>query len=230
METENRPAKKKFDFTSYAVVVGFLCLEVLAFISFYLGHSFILYGSLSIVLAILLGLVTYRQINKDGIASFAFFLFPLFVFGLLTCLSNFSYGSIGAPGVAETVFVPIGMIFISLSGFLSAYTKGFKIRLAMIVIYSALALFVFINLLITMIYYVPFYTLIYRNSYIFYDGKPSALPIGAMAYMLFGFQVKQVTLEYWTLFPSLLLTAVIPLFFLDRKAYKREFIIYAVVF
>ena len=229
MESTETAPKKKLDFASYGVVIGFLCFEILAFISFYLGHSFILYGILSFALAGLALLVTFRQINKDGITTFAFFIFPIFVFGLLTALSSFNTGSIGAIGIAESVFVPIALTFISLAGFLTGYIKGFKIKTAMIIIYSALALFVFINLIITMIYYVPFYTLIYRNSYIFYDGKPSALPIGSMAYMLFGFQIKEVTLEYWSLFPSLLLTAVIPLFFITFKENRREFVIYLVI-
>ena len=226
MEQTQEQPKKKFDLTTYGTVVGFLCLEVLAFISFYLGHSFLLYGILSVVLVILLVLVTFRQIKKDGITTFAFFLFPVFVFGLLTALSQFNYSSVGAIGVAESVFVPICLTCLGLSGFLSSYIKGFKIKLVMMVIYGALAVFVLINLFITMIYYVPFYTLIYKNSYIVYDGKPSVLPIGSMAYMLFGFQVKEVTLEYWSLFPSILLTSVIPLFFIKFKENKRDFLIY----
>ena len=226
---EEVKTKKKFDLSSYGVVVGFLCIEVLAFISFYLGHSFLLFGILSVVLGILLILVTIRQISKDGIATFAFFAFPLFVFGLLTVLSRYCYDSVGAIGVAEAVFVPFALTFISLSGFLTGYIEKFKIKTMMLVIYGALALFVLINLIITMIYYMPFYTLIYKNSYIFYDGRPSALPIGSMAYMLYGFQVAQVTVEYWSLFPSLLLTGVIPLFFIKYKDNRREFIIYAVV-
>ena len=229
MENAPEKPKRKLNFESYAVVVGFLCLEVLAFVSFYLGHSFILYGILSIVLALLLLLVTFKQINKDGIATYAFFLFPLFVFGLLTALSGFNYASIGAIGVAESVFVPITLTFFALSGFLSSYIAKFKIKYALLVIYIALGLFVLINSFITMIYYVPFYTIIYKNSYIFYEGKPSEVPIGSMAYMLFGFKVESVTLTYWTLFPSLLFTAVIPLFFIKPKENKREFIIYAVL-
>lgn len=228
MEQTEQPKKKKFDLTSYGVVVGFLCMEVLAFISFYLGHSFILYGSISAALAILLVLVTFRQINKDGVATFAFFLFPLFVFGLLTALSPFNSSSYGHITTAETVFIPIALTFISISGFLTGYIEKFKMKTALLIIYGALAIFVLINLIITMVYYVPFYTLIYRNSYIFYNGKPSALPIGSMAYMLFGFQAAEVKVEYWSLFPSLLFTSVIPLFFIKYKENRREFILYAV--
>ena len=229
MEKSENTNKKKFDLTSYGIVVGFLAMEVLAFFSFYLGHSFVLYGILSAVLAVLLVLVTLRQISKDGVSTFAFFLFPLFVFGLLTALSPFNSSSAGKITLAETVFVPIALTFIAISGFLTAYIEKFKIKITLLIIYGALALFVLINLIITMVYYVPFYTLIYKNSYIFYDGKPSALPVGKMAYMLFGFQATEVTVEYWSFFPSLLLTAVIPLFFIKYKENKRDFILYLVM-
>ena len=229
MENSENTKKKKFDLTSYGIVVGFLAMEVLAFFSFYLGHSFILYGILSAVLAILLILVTLRQINKDGIATFAFFLFPLFVFGLLTALSPFNASSLGKISTAETVFIPIALTFIALSGFLTGYIEKFNIKMTLLIIYGALALFVLINLIITMVYYVPFYTIIYKNSYIFYEGKPSALPVGKMAYMLFGFKATEVKIEYWSFFPSMLLTAVIPLFFIKYKENRRDFILYAVM-
>ena len=229
MENSENTKKKKFDLTSYGIVVGFLAMEVLAFFSFYLGHSFILYGILSAVLAVLLILVTLRQINKDGIATFAFFLFPLFVFGLLTALSPFNASSLGKISTAETVFIPIALTFIALSGFLTGYIEKFNIKMTLLIIYGALALFVLINLIITMVYYVPFYTIIYKNSYIFYEGKPSALPIGKMAYMLFGFKATEVKIEYWSFFPSMLLTAVIPLFFIKYKENRRDFILYAVM-
>ncbi len=227
MEEIQEKAKRRFNFESYGTVVAFLCLEVLAFVGFNLGHSFMLFGILSIVLAICLGLVTFRQINKDGITSFAFFVFPLFVYGLLTALSTFNTYSLGAIGVANSVFIPIALTFFALSGFLSFYNKGFKLRLALIVIYSSLAIFVLINFILTMIYYVPFYTLIYTNYYAYYLGKPSPEPIASMAYMLFGFKVSEVSLHYWSLFPSLLLTSAIPLFFIKFKENRREFLIFA---
>ena len=65
--------KKKFDFSSYATVVGFLALEVLAFLGFSLGHSFVLYGSLLLALAILLLVVVFRQIKTEGLSNYAFF-------------------------------------------------------------------------------------------------------------------------------------------------------------
>ena len=78
-----------------------------------------------------------------------------------------------------------------------------------------------------MIYYVPFYTLIYKDYYTFYNGKPSPAPIGKTAYMLFGFQVQEVSTTYWSLFPTLLSTSVIALFFIKYKENKKIFILYA---
>ena len=227
MEKAPETKKKKFNLESYGVVVGFLCLEVLAFLSFYLAHSFILYGILSIVIAALLVLVTFRQINKDGIATYAFFLFPLFVFGLLTALSSFNQQSIGAIGVAESIFVPISLTFFALAGFLSSYIKKFNIKICLLVIYISLGLFVLINFIMTMVYFVPFYTIKYSDYYIVYNGQPSSVPIGSMAYMLFGFSAEEVSLTYWTLFPSLLFTSVIQLFVVKFKENKRDFLIYA---
>ena len=227
MAEETVPTKKRFDLTSYGVVVGFLSLEVLAFVSFYLGHSFLLYGILSVVLVILLLLVTWRQIKKDGLTTFFFFLFPLMIYGLLTALSKFNSNSIGKISLGDTIFIPIALLCFALAGYLTAHIEKFKIRNAMLVIYGALGLFVLINLIITMIYYVPFYTIIYKNSYIVYNGRASVLPIGYMAYMLYGFSIKEVTIEYWSLFPSILTTAVIPLFFIKYKENKRDFLIFA---
>ena len=234
MEEEYKSVpQKKFDLASYGTVVGFLCFEVLAFVSFYLGQSFMLYGILSIVLTILLILIVAKQIKKEGLATYSFFLFPIFVFGLLTLLSKFNDQVNGESGLhlelIDLIFVPITLLFMSAAGFFTAYLKRFSIKTMMMVIYIALGAYVLINLFITMIYYVPFYTLIYSDSKIFYDGSPSPVPIGKMGYMLFGFKILEVSIEYWLLFPSLLMTAVIALFFISPKKETRAFIIYAIL-
>ena len=226
-EVSNVTSKRKIDLRVFGTVLAFLSLEVLAFIGFNLGHSFLLFAILSLVLAGLLVGATFRQIKKDGITTYLFFLFPLVIFGILTALNGFNYYSIGAIGTAQSIFVPIGLLGVGLSGFLSSYLKQFKIKYALLVVYCSLGLFVLINLLITMIYYVPFYTLIYRDYYIFYDGRPSPVSVGNIAYMLYGFKFKEVSLLYWSLYPSILMTAVIPLFFIKFKENKREFLIYA---
>ena len=160
-------AKKKFDLSSYATVVGFLALEVLAFLGFSLGHNLVLYGSLLLALSLLLLLVTFRQIKMEGVSNYAFFLFPIFVFGLLSALSIFVKYSTGAIGSLNAFFTPIALTFAGLSGFFVSHIKGFDLQKVFLVIYGALALFVLINLILTMIYFVPFYTIRYRNSYLY---------------------------------------------------------------
>lgn len=230
-------AKKKFDLSSYATVVGFLALEVLAFLGFSLGHNLVLYGSLLLALSLLLLLVTFRQIKMEGVSNYAFFLFPIFVFGLLSALSIFVKYSTGAIGSLNAIFTPIALTFAGLSGFFVSHIKGFDLQKVFLVIYGALALFVLINLIITMIYFVPFYTIRYRNSYLFYDGKllktfedsiayGDNVTIGNTAYMLFGFEAVQVSLVYWSLFPLILTTSSVALFYIDRKKNKKVFLTY----
>ncbi len=222
---KEKPTKRKIDFSAFANVVVFFTLEVLAFIAFSLGSSYILFSILSFVLLIFLILVTFRQIKSDGLASFGFFLFPIFIFGVLSALSVFTKDPMfSLSGTA--FFIPIGMTCFAACGYLVASIKSFSISKALLVIYSALAILVLINLLATMVEFTPFYTLIYRNKFIYYNGDISEVPISEMAFALLGFSISEVSVEYFSLFPSLLLTAVIPLFFLKFKQNKTIFLLY----
>ncbi|MFA7032332.1 MAG: hypothetical protein WC201_02065 [Bacilli bacterium] len=217
--------KRKINFSAFANVAVFFTFEVLAFIAFSLGTSYILYSVLSLVLLIVLLLVTIRQLNKDGLATYAFFLFPIFVYGLLNALSIFSQDSLFVlNGLA--FLIPIGMTCFAACGYLVSAIKSFNIGKALFVIYSALAILTLINLFATMIEFAPFYTLLYRDKYIYYNGAISEVPISQMAFALLGFSVSEVSVEYFSLFPSLLLSAVIPLFFLKFKENKTIFLLY----
>ncbi|MFA6675891.1 MAG: hypothetical protein WCS49_03365, partial [Bacilli bacterium] len=219
-------SKRKINFSAFANVTVFFTFEVLAFIAFSLGTSYILYSVLSLALLVVLLLVTIRQLNKDGLATYAFFLFPIFVYGLLNALSIFSQDSLFIlNGLA--FFIPIGMTCFAACGYLVSSIKSFNIGKALFIIYSALAILTLINLFATMIEFAPFYTLLYRNKYIYYDGAISEVPISQMAFALLGFSVSEVSVEYFSLFPSLLLSAVIPLFFLKFKENKTIFLLYA---
>lgn len=226
METEvKKPVRRKIDFSAFANVAVFFTLEVLAFIAFSLGTSYILFSILSVVLLVCLVLVTFKQIKTDGLASFAFFLVPLFVFGLLCILSNFTL----IPSFVlynQTFFIPIAMTCFAACGYFVSSLKIFSISKALLVIYSALAILVFINLIATMVEFMPFYTLLHRNKYIYYDGDISSVPVSGMAFALLGFSISEVSVEYFSLFPSLLITAIIPLFFIKFKQNKTTFLLY----
>lgn len=223
--TKDKSNKRKINFSAFANVVVFFTLEVLAFIAFSLGSSYILFSILSFVLLIFLILVTFRQIKTDGLASFGFFLFPIFIFGVLSALSVFTKDPMFSLG-GNAFFIPIGMTCFAACGYLVASIKSFSITKALLVIYSALAILTLINLLATMVEFTPFYTLIYRDKFIYYNGNISEVPISEMAFALLGFSISEVSVEYFSLFPSLLLTAVIPLFFLKFKQNKTIFMLY----
>ena len=219
--------KAKFNLSSYAIVVVFLCLEILAFLGFSLGQNIILYAGLSIALFILVLLVTIKQIKLEGLASYTFFLFPIFIYSLLSAISVFTTESDGAFGVKYATFIPFALTLFAACGYFITNTKSFDISKAMLVIYSSLALLVFINLIINMVYYVPFYTLTYKNYYTFFDGRPSPVSIDKMARMLFGFEIVEVSIEYWSIYPSILLSSAIALFFIKPKEHRNLFIAYA---
>ena len=129
--------------------------------------------------------------------------------------------------MATRIFMPIGFASLGLTGCFVGKSRGFKIKYALIAIYGALALYCLINLIVTMVQFVPFYTIKYRNSYIYYNGKPSPLPIGETAYALIGFEMEEVSIDYFSFFPSILLTSVIALFFIKPKENKKLFLAYS---
>ena len=221
----DKPAeKKKLNLFGYGKAVTFLCLEILAMVSFSLGGSFVFFAILSIVIVLLIALVTYKEIKLDKISSIGIFLFPLLLFAVISCLSYFRYDPYFILGNSPVlILVPLTLICFASAGYLVNLTGCFKIRHALIIIYSAIALLTFINLLVTMIQFVPFYSLKYNNYYYYYNGVPSPSPIGQMAYFLMGFSMTEVSLAYFSFYPMILLTAFLPLghrsFKQDRKLY-----------
>ncbi len=209
-----------------STITLFLILEVLAFISFGLSNSFIVFASLGIVIAILMGIISVREIKKDGFISVLFFAIPLFIFGLISALSPFASG--GGLSLAESIFLPVGLLAFAAMGYFSGVNSKFDMSKALIAIYGGIALIVLISYFFTMIQFVPFYTIIHAKHYVYYDGGISSTPIGETAYFLMGFKFQEVSIQYFTLFPSVLSSSVIALFFISPKKEKLKFSIYAI--
>lgn len=224
---ENTTQKKKFDLIGYGKALSFLLLEILAVISFSLGGSFLFFAILAIVILALIILVTFRQIKVDGLASVGIFLFPLLVFGVLSALSYFKYDPYFVLGDSPIlILVPIALICFAGSGYFINLTGSFKIHHALIVIYSSIALLTLINLVATMIQFVPFYPLKYSDYYYYYNGEPSSAPIGQMAYFLMGFAMSEVSLSYFSFYPMILLTSFLPLSHMSFKNDRKLYILY----
>lgn len=203
----------------------FLLLEVLAFVSFGLSNSYIVYAFVGVFVAIILFVAHFSLLRKEGLSSIIIFLIPLLLFGFITALNAFNSST--NTSMLIRVLTPFGFLAFSALGYLSAFNKFFKISTALTLIYGGLALYVIICLVATMIQFVPFYTIIYKNYYIYYNGARTSSSIGSMAYILNGFSIHEVSLGYFSLFPSVLSTSVIALLFISPKKETKKFVLYA---
>ena len=201
---------------SYSPVVIFLILEVFAFTMFSFGNSYILYSVLGIITFLLILLVTFKEIKLDGIVRSGFFIFPLFIFALITVLSNYFKVNTNIDAVTKA-FVPIALVAFSCCGAILSLNKSFKISTALLVIYSTIALVTIINFIMTTAQFGGFHTIIYKDYYMYYGGARSSVSASGMAYALVGYEFKEVTIGYYSLFPSLLLSSAIMLFFVSFK-------------
>lgn len=215
--------------SKYITATSFLALEVFAFIAFSFGANFVLYGSLTLALMIILIIFSIAEIKKRGLTDFIYLLFPLFIFGIVTALGMYmrAHANVGDFNIAELVFIPICLISTSICGYLLAINKTFNIKLFLIVIYGALGLLVLINLIANLVNFGAFYTLIYRGFYMYYGGKRSAVPVNEMAYTLVGLKFVEVKMSHYVLYPSILLTSVFMLFKVSPKKQLKQFLIFA---
>jgi len=214
--------------SKYAVVASFLALEVFAFIAFSFGNSFLLFGILSFALLFVVLLFSFKEIKSDGFTKYALFLFPLFIYVLLTGLGIYSKAHIqlGDFSTAEVVFVPIGILSIALCAYILSLNKTFKLKYFLIVIYAALTLLVFINLMSNIVNFGAFHTLKYKNYYMYYGGQRSEVSLSNMAYALQGFRFIEVQLSYYNMFPLLLLSSSFVFINLKYKEHKKTYLSY----
>ena len=213
----------------YSAAISFLALEIFALIAFSFGDSFILYGALSLAMMLLLILFNIKQITVDGISSVAFFIFPLFLFTLLCALGVFStaHRIVGDFNIAELVFIPLGLVPVAFSGYILSVDKTFKIKTFLIVIYSALAVITLINIIVNLVNFGAFYTVIYRDYLMYYKGEASSVPVQDMAYTLQGLKFVEVKMSQYVINPALLLTSSVALLFTPIKE-KKTFVLYIV--
>ena len=216
--------------SKYSAAITFLALEFFALMAFNFSGSYVLFGSLSLALMVLLILFNIGEIKLKGFSNVALFYIPLFLFTLLTTVGIYSLGhaSIGDYSYAELVFIPLGILPIAFCGYLLSFDKHFKIKTFLLVVFSALAVYCLINLFFNVINFGAFYTLIYKDYYLYYKGLKSLVPAQDFAYTLEGFKFIEVEMNHYVLYPILLLTSSVMLLYLSPKKEKVLFIVYAV--
>ena len=131
----------------YSAAITFLAFEFFALIAFSYSGSFVLFGALSLALCILLILFNIGEIKSKGLSNVALFFIPLFLFTLLTAVGNYNiaHTQVGDFSWAETVFIPLGLLPMAFNGYLLSIDKNFKLKTFIMVVFSALAVYVLIN-------------------------------------------------------------------------------------
>lgn len=215
----------------YSAAITFLAFEFFALIAFNYSGSFVLFGSLSLALCLLLILFNIAEIKAKGLSSVALFFIPLFLFVLLTAVGNYNTVHtkvFGHFSWAETVFIPLGLLAMAFNGYLLSIDKNFKLKTFITVIFSALAVYVLINFIYNLISFGAFYPIVYKGYYLYYSGIKSELPVNEFAYVLEGFKFIEVKMAHYVLFPLLLLSSSVMLLFTSPKKEKGYFITYSV--
>ena len=214
----------------YSAAITFLALEFIALLAFNFSGSFVVFGSLSLALLVLLIIFNISEIKKEGLSNVGLFYIPLFMFTLLTAISPYSipHMRIGDFSLAELIFIPLGILPIAFVGYLLSIDRNFKIKNLLIVVYGALGLYVLLNLLVNIVYFGAFYPIIYKGYHLYYSGLISQLPVNDFAYTLEGFKFIEVEMSHYVLYPALLLSSSVMLLYVSPKKEKVQFIIYAV--
>ena len=216
-------------FGKYSAAITFLAFEFFALIAFNYSGSFVLFGSLSLALCLLLILFNIAEIKTKGLSNVALFFIPLFLFVLLTAVGNYNTVHtkvFGHFSWAETVFIPLGLLAMAFNGYLLSIDKNFKLKTFITVVFSALAVYVLINFIYNLISFGAFYPIVYKGYYLYYSGIKSELPVNEFAYVLEGFKFVEVKMAHYVLFPLLLLSSSVMLLFTSPKKEKGYFITY----
>ena len=225
--------KLKF-FGKYSAAITFLAFEFFALIAFNYSGSFVLFGSLSLALCLLLILFNIGEIKVNGLSNVALFFIPLFLFILLTGFGTYSiaHTKVGDFSWAETVFIPLGLLPMAFNGYMLSIDKHFKIKTFITVIFSALAVYVLINLVYNLISFGAFYPIFYKGYYMYYNGIKSDIPVNEFAYALEGFKFIEVKMSHYVLYPLLLLSSSVMLLYASprkEKGYFYSFLVFTLL-
>lgn len=219
--------KKTFDTIKNNFKVEWIIYFFLAFVAFNFANSLIAFVCISLLGNIIL-LVKKKKYSDVGLLTLAMSVFPLLAFLVFLVTSNFNLDPSSNLGIANLVFLFIGCISIPFLGYQVRISDKINIKNIIKTIYIALAVYMLINLLITLINYGPFYTFIYKDRFFFDYGHLSRLSIDKSAYMLLGFKVTITTIEFFSIFASILSSAILGLFFVSYKEDKRSFLVYLI--
>lgn len=208
----------------YSEVCIFFIIELLAFLSFNFANSFILYAIFGFLLLLVTLLFCFDEIKNNRRKNFQFLLFliPFILFTIFTVCSRFAFNNID-PLNNTLVFFSL-LSFICL-GYMSNYLKSFNIKIALYVIYLGLSLLMLICFIYFIVGYFPFYPWLLEGKYFYYNGDRYL--ISESIKFLMGFSFENVSVQFFQLFGTMLLSSSIGLKFVSFK--KDKFLFFSFI-
>lgn len=205
-------------------VTAFFVFECLALTALALGGINVIFYYLGfIVLLTMIPFFIYCK--KEEVKQLVYFSIPLVIVAALV-----SFGQLYSS--TSFLFSNIGLFLATLSffllGFLSRRSKEIKIDYLLISIGAGLAILVIISTVATWINYGMFYSLIYKDTPIyFYNGFPYYIT-DEMQWLM-GLSVTEMSLNYTGTFGLLLVPCLMALLFVSPKKERNKFVVLAIL-
>lgn len=192
-----------------------ILLTVIFFIlSFLTGFNNVATFVLGILLLGLVVLLSYKSIKEFNFYALGIVLIPVISYGVIMSLSYFSNQFYT---VSTRILLTFNMLLFLLAGYLSVKIKGLDFKWIFTAIFASLSVICLINVIATSVCFGPFYGFRLTNYYSYYDGASARNIVPGSAYALCGFSIKEVPIEYYLLYPFLLLSSIFFYLFGDRK-------------
>lgn len=203
-------------------ILSFFTLELIALIAFNFGNISVVLVFVGVLLAILGSIIFISTTtNKKSLITLLIPVGLLSICSVIGATNGYSKADGGFGFTDITLLLAIPSFF--MLGFLVKSFKDTKTNSVVLVLGAALGAITLFGLFSTVISYGFFYKLIYKNSpNYYYCGN--VFDVTKEMYWLSGFEFKEVSINYGSLF-ALLSACYLPgLLFVKRKENRNEFI------
>ncbi|MCR4879627.1 MAG: hypothetical protein K5906_01555 [Bacilli bacterium] len=198
-----------------------ITLAVIFFIlSFLTGFNNIVIFVLALLTLAISIFLSYKSFKDVHIYVLGIVLIPLLAYGVIASLGHYSEAIYS---VSTRVFLVINIVLFLMAGYFSRFIKGFSFKWIFIGIFLSLSIISLINLISTSINFGPFYGLRIPYYYSYYQGVEANETVSASAYALCGYSIKLVPIEYYLVYPMLLISSLF-FYILDKKKDKLTLI------
>lgn len=215
-----KSAKQKS--TVLLLIVGQLFL----FIGFGFTNSIIFNVACGGGALLLVILATYKDYKKENTLRLVLFLFPLLIYGILISIGRFSQYEFP---IYVKILIPFSFLIFLLIGYFFSFNKTINFDFLLKFILLGVAIISLVNLIATLVNLGPWYAFRNGSNYLYKNGICSHYTINRSAYALVGFEIDAVSIEYYMMFPFILLSFGALLFFKSPRHETKEFVSYCLL-